>query len=127
MGLCSPKRRDKTQPIGKPLGDGQSRLRTSIQPIDPFLSGGKLIRHFEVITPVLDAAAVFNLCKLKTHSFMVFTGAVKNNFGAIPGLHKPGYHAKLTPLLFILLIRPESGKQNFTLSRLPPHIFIPPG
>jgi hypothetical protein len=69
MGLCSPKRRDKTQPIGKPLGDGQSRLRTSIQPIDPFLSGGKLIRHFEVITPVLDAAAVFNLCKLKTHSF----------------------------------------------------------
>ena len=56
---------------------------------------GKLIKRFEVITPVLDAAGVFNLCKLKTHSFMVFTGAVKNNFGVSPGLHKPGYHAKL--------------------------------
>ena len=26
---------------------------------------------------------------------MSFTGAVKNNFGVIPGLAKPGYHAKL--------------------------------
>jgi ferredoxin len=48
-----------------------------------------------VITPVLQAAGIFNICKLKTHSFMAFTGAVKNNFGVIPGLHKPGYHAKL--------------------------------
>jgi uncharacterized protein (DUF362 family)/Pyruvate/2-oxoacid:ferredoxin oxidoreductase delta subunit len=56
---------------------------------------GKLIKRFEVITPVLQANGVFNLCKFKTHSFMAFTGAVKNNFGVIPGLHKPGYHAKL--------------------------------
>jgi uncharacterized protein (DUF362 family)/ferredoxin len=56
---------------------------------------GKLIKRFEVITPVLDAAGVFNLCKLKTHCFMALTGGVKNNFGVIPGLHKPGYHAKL--------------------------------
>jgi len=56
---------------------------------------GKLIKRFEVINPVLKADGVFNLCKLKTHLFMHMTGAVKNNFGVIPGLLKPGYHAKL--------------------------------
>jgi len=57
--------------------------------------GGDLVKRFEVITPVAEADGVFNLCKLKTHSFMSMTGAVKNNFGVIPGLAKPGYHGKL--------------------------------
>ena len=56
---------------------------------------GKLMRHFEVMNPVLRADGVINLCKLKTHMFMNMTGAVKNHFGVIPGLSKAGYHAKL--------------------------------
>jgi ferredoxin len=44
---------------------------------------------------VVEADGVFNLCKLKTHLYMGMTGGVKNNFGVIPGLAKPGYHAKL--------------------------------
>jgi len=56
---------------------------------------GKLIKHFDVITPVIAADGVLNVCKLKTHILMGITGAVKNNFGVIPGLAKPGYHAKL--------------------------------
>jgi len=60
-----------------------------------FFPGGELVKRFKVITPVLEADGVFNLCKLKTHTFMSMTGAVKNNFGVIPGLAKPGYHAKL--------------------------------
>lgn len=56
---------------------------------------GKLMRRFEVMSPVLHADGVLNLCKLKTHMFMNMTGAVKNNFGVIPGLSKAGYHAKL--------------------------------
>lgn len=56
---------------------------------------GELVKRFEVITPVLEADGVLNLCKLKTHVFMHLTGAVKNIFGVIPGLTKPGYHAKL--------------------------------
>jgi len=66
---------------------------TNYRPVS-FLEG-KLIKHFDVIAPVIDADAVLNLCKLKTHTLMSFTGAVKNNFGVIPGLTKPGYHAKL--------------------------------
>jgi len=56
---------------------------------------GVLTKHFDIITPVFEAHAVFNLCKMKTHLFTVMTGAVKNIFGVIPGLSKPGYHAKL--------------------------------
>ena len=56
---------------------------------------GKLVKRFEIITPALQADAVFNLCKLKTHVLTGITGAVKNLFGVIPGLTKPGYHAKL--------------------------------
>jgi ferredoxin len=32
---------------------------------------------------------------MKTHLFTGMTGAIKNTFGVIPGLSKPGYHAKL--------------------------------
>jgi uncharacterized protein (DUF362 family)/NAD-dependent dihydropyrimidine dehydrogenase PreA subunit len=56
---------------------------------------GELIKHFDIITPLVEADSVLNLCKLKTHTYMGITGAVKNNFGAIPGRAKPGYHAKL--------------------------------
>jgi len=66
---------------------------TSAEPVS--YPEGKLIKRFEVITPILDADGVINLCKLKTHLFMHMTGAVKNSFGVIPGLAKPGYHAKL--------------------------------
>ena len=57
--------------------------------------GGTLIRRIEMMTPIIEADGLINLCKLKTHSFMVMTGAVKNLFGVIPGRMKAGYHAKL--------------------------------
>jgi ferredoxin len=57
---------------------------------------GKLTKRFDVIKPVLNADGVINLCKLKTHTYMGMTGAVKNSFGVIPGLSKPGFHAKLS-------------------------------
>ncbi len=56
---------------------------------------GELIKTFDLLTPLLEADAVINLCKLKTHTFMIMTGAVKNLFGAIPGRAKPAFHAKL--------------------------------
>ena len=38
------------------------------------------------------ADAIIDLCKLKTHSMMGMTCAVKNFFGSIPGTAKPEYH-----------------------------------
>ncbi len=60
-----------------------------------FYPAGKLIQSFEIISPILASDGVFNLCKMKTHLYTMMTGAVKNMFGVIPGLTKPGYHAKL--------------------------------
>jgi uncharacterized protein (DUF362 family)/NAD-dependent dihydropyrimidine dehydrogenase PreA subunit len=56
---------------------------------------GKLMKQIDVIKPITQADAVFNICKMKTHLLMHVTGAVKNNFGIIPGLAKVGFHAKL--------------------------------
>jgi NAD-dependent dihydropyrimidine dehydrogenase PreA subunit len=44
--------------------------------------------------PVLEADLVINLPKLKTHVFTLYTGAVKNLFGAIPGMRKREYHCR---------------------------------
>lgn len=46
--------------------------------------------------PMFEADFVINLPKLKTHSAGIYTGAVKNLFGCIPGLRKAEYH-RLAP------------------------------
>jgi len=45
---------------------------------------------------VEDADVVINLPKFKTHSLMLFTGAVKNMYGTLPGLQKGDFH-RLAP------------------------------
>jgi uncharacterized protein (DUF362 family)/Pyruvate/2-oxoacid:ferredoxin oxidoreductase delta subunit len=52
-------------------------------------------RVFEIAKGVLDADGLISLPKLKTHGFMLMTGAIKNQFGCIPGLLKSGFHARL--------------------------------
>lgn len=49
-----------------------------------------------IAKPIFDADVVINLPKLKTHSAAMYTGAVKNLFGCIPGLKKAYYH-KIAP------------------------------
>ncbi|NLE24109.1 MAG: DUF362 domain-containing protein [Clostridiaceae bacterium] len=49
-----------------------------------------------IAKPMFDADVVINLPKLKTHSAQIFSGAVKNVFGCIPGLRKAKYH-KIAP------------------------------
>jgi len=46
--------------------------------------------------PMFEADFVINLPKLKTHSAGIYTGAVKNLFGCIPGLKKAEFH-RLAP------------------------------
>ncbi len=57
---------------------------------------GKAIRGLEVGTFITSADVVIPLCKLKTHSFMGFTGATKILFGAIPGSSKMSYHSQFS-------------------------------
>ena len=45
---------------------------------------GKVLDKFYIARPVLEADVTINLPKLKTHSFTLYTGAVKNMYGVIP-------------------------------------------
>jgi uncharacterized protein (DUF362 family)/NAD-dependent dihydropyrimidine dehydrogenase PreA subunit len=57
---------------------------------------GKLIKRFEIISPIRKADCYVNVCKLKTHNLMFLSGGVKNLFGLIPGRTKTGYHSTMT-------------------------------
>lgn len=56
---------------------------------------GRLLKRLRLINAVAQADLVINLPKLKTHGQMVFTGAVKNLFGAVPGTDKIDYHMRM--------------------------------
>jgi len=56
---------------------------------------GRMLHRLDVIQALLDADAVINLAKLKTHNLTALTMCVKNLFGIVPGAIKIGYHAKL--------------------------------
>lgn len=50
-------------------------------------------KSFDVITPILEADVIINICKLKTHSLTGMSCAVKNLFGVVPGTLKVELHA----------------------------------
>jgi len=47
---------------------------------------------YRIAKKVIDADIVINLPKIKTHGLTIFTCAVKNMYGVIPGLIKTEYH-----------------------------------
>ena len=55
----------------------------------------ELFSTFTLGRAVVETDVLITLPKFKTHGFMMFTGAVKNLFGCIPGLEKAQYHLKV--------------------------------
>ncbi|MGI6084401.1 MAG: DUF362 domain-containing protein [Acetivibrionales bacterium] len=55
----------------------------------------EFLKSLKILKPLHDADIIINLAKLKTHRFMVYTGAVKNMFGSIAGLEKSEYHLRM--------------------------------
>ncbi len=56
---------------------------------------GKTTKEFLVLRAIRSADVVISVAKLKTHGFMKMTGAAKNLYGVIPGLHKAMMHKDL--------------------------------
>lgn len=54
-----------------------------------------LLNKIELTDMINDVDQIINLPKLKTHGLTVFTGAVKNLFGLIPGTIKAEYHVRM--------------------------------
>ena len=56
---------------------------------------GNLIKQFTIAKAVYESDGLISLCKLKSHALTRMTGAIKNQFGCIPGLLKPEFHTRL--------------------------------
>ena len=53
---------------------------------------GRHAKQFTVARDVLEADAIISLSKMKTHALEIITGAVKNQYGCVQGLHKAQGH-----------------------------------
>ncbi|MBV1767677.1 MAG: DUF362 domain-containing protein, partial [Methanobacterium sp.] len=51
-------------------------------------------KKYPISRAVLDADAIINLPKIKTHSLTLFTCAIKNMYGTVPGFTKADIHRK---------------------------------
>jgi uncharacterized protein (DUF362 family)/NAD-dependent dihydropyrimidine dehydrogenase PreA subunit len=74
--------------IGLPLADFENAQEIVFKK-SPFT------KKFPIAQGVLEHDALISLPKLKTHMLTRFTGAVKNQFGCVPGTAKKGYHVKI--------------------------------
>lgn len=56
---------------------------------------GQQNKKFTIANAVLDNDGLISLPKMKTHGFQRITGAIKNQFGCIPGALKGEFHVKV--------------------------------
>ena len=82
---------------------------------------GKVLKKTYISPLLLDTDFILNLPKLKTHSFTVFTGAVKNMFGVIPHGLRHRYHREF--------IRSDVFSQMLVdiFACVPPHLTVMDG
>ncbi len=66
---------------------------------DIFTNDSKLYKKMKLCSFVKDADHIISVSKMKTHSLMTFTGAVKNMFGVVPGLSKANLHLQYPDML----------------------------
>lgn len=57
---------------------------------------GDLIKTWFIANGALEADAIVSLPKMKTHGLSRVTGAVKNQFGCVPGMRKGEFHARMS-------------------------------
>lgn len=57
---------------------------------------GRLVKQFTLARGVLAADGLISLPKMKTHGLTRITGAIKNQYGCIPGFLKAEFHGRLT-------------------------------
>jgi uncharacterized protein (DUF362 family)/ferredoxin len=73
----------------------KARLADLATATDISLPDGVILKRVTVAREALEADAIISVSKLKTHNYTIFTGAVKNMFGVVPGLVKADYHLRM--------------------------------
>ncbi|MBN2049039.1 MAG: DUF362 domain-containing protein [Spirochaetales bacterium] len=56
--------------------------------------GARRVKKFTLTRAVEEADLIVSLPKMKTHTLMYYTGAMKNLFGLVPGTLKASFHAR---------------------------------
>lgn len=69
-----------------------ARLNADFGETEVKVPEGMVLPAFWCCDYLLKADAIIDLCKLKTHALMGYTGACKNMFGAVTGTHKSEFH-----------------------------------
>lgn len=69
-------------------------LYTDCKSREVSLPEGERCRRISIVEPFLERDFLIDLPKLKTHCMVGYSGAVKNMFGAVPGLQKPELHCR---------------------------------
>jgi uncharacterized protein (DUF362 family)/NAD-dependent dihydropyrimidine dehydrogenase PreA subunit len=64
-------------------------------PLTRFYEDTHLIKQFTFAKDVVDSDGLISLCKLKSHGLTRLTGAIKNQFGCIPGMLKAEFHSRM--------------------------------
>ncbi len=71
------------------------KLNWNFDEIERVFEEGVVLKRVQLVAMLDQVDHVISVSKLKTHGMMLFTGAVKNMFGTIPGLIKAEYHFKM--------------------------------
>jgi uncharacterized protein (DUF362 family)/ferredoxin len=74
------------------LGMEQADFSTAVQ---VSFSQALIARQMVLARGALEADGIISLAKMKTHGFMRITGAIKNQFGCVPGIRKGEFHVKM--------------------------------
>lgn len=83
---------DVAEELGIPFAD----FETAVEMQNP---DGKLINKFDIAKGAAESDGLVSISKLKAHALTRITGAVKNQFGCIPGARKAEYHSVLPTAL----------------------------
>lgn len=70
------------------------QLYTECRSREVSLPDARRCRQVSIVEPFLERGFLIDLPKLKTHGMVGYSGAVKNMFGAVPGLMKPEVHCR---------------------------------
>jgi uncharacterized protein (DUF362 family)/Pyruvate/2-oxoacid:ferredoxin oxidoreductase delta subunit len=86
------------QALGIPLADFEDGREVDF-------GGSPFIKRFVLARGVLEADGLISIAKFKTHGLTRITGAIKNQFGCVPGMLKAQFHIRLpNPLDFAKML-----------------------
>jgi uncharacterized protein (DUF362 family)/NAD-dependent dihydropyrimidine dehydrogenase PreA subunit len=74
------------------IGMEQADFNTAVQ---VSFNEAMIAKQLVLAKAALETDGIISLAKMKTHGFMRITGAVKNQFGCVPGVRKAEFHLKM--------------------------------